>query len=320
MKKTTGQTIAILLLNTLLSFVGLPVMGNQITIPDTLTADTIQHNATRLKILTWNIGMLPVPELFKEKDERAQAIGNALSKKDYDIIVFQEAFTLYARNVIGKTLHEQYPYAYGPVNKSLLSLKVNSGIWILSKYPLKIRKEIEFTVSAGMDGFAKKGAVLLEGLYNGAPFQLIATHLQDDAYPQIIRNQQLSEIHEKLIIPYSETDMPQIICGDFNTDEKAVENYRVMLNLLDAKDEGISGTMKITFDDESNDVFKSRHPDPRRIDYVLTRNTKLIHWITEKVAVLKSRWGENREYLSDHNGLEADIEFTAVNYLTRVEK
>ena len=295
-------------------------MGNQVNYNDSLIMDTLLKNTTGLKILTWNIGMLPVLDMFKEKDERAQAIGNALIVKDYDIIVFQEAFTFYARNVIGQTLQEQYPYAYGPVNKSLFSLKVNSGIWILSKIPLKIRKEIEFTVAAGMDEFAKKGAVLLEGWFYGVLFQLIATHLQDDAYGQIIREQQLKEIHEKLIKPYSQVDVPQIICGDFNTDEKVAQNYKGMLAILDAEDEEICGSMKITFDDLSNDVFQSPHPDPRKIDYVLTRNPHLIRLINEKVAVLKSRWGNKKDYLSDHNGLEAVIEFNNVDYMTKVFK
>ena len=314
------RSINTIILHFLLVFASLMAKGNHFSATDLTGIDSISITRHHLTILSWNIGMLPVVDIFKEKDERAQAIGNALSGKDYDIIVFQEAFTSYARNVIGQTLHDQYPYTYGPVNRGLFSLKVNSGIWILSKFPLKIRKEIEFTVAAGMDEFAKKGAVLLEGVFYGTPFQLIATHLQDDDYPQTIREQQLSEIYEKLIIPFSGTDMPQIICGDFNTDEKAVENYRGMLTILDADDREISGALKVTFDDISNDVFKSLHPDPRRIDYVLTRNSNCIQRMNERVAVLKSRWGENREYLSDHNGLEAVIEFKQVDYLTKVFK
>ena len=264
--------------------------------------------------------MLPVVDLFKEKDERPQAIANALGCKDYDIIVFQEAFTFYARNVIGHKLHGLYPYAYGPINQSLLSLRINSGIWILSKIPLTIVKTIEFNASAGMDGLARKGAVLLEGRFYGAPFQLIATHLQDDEYPQSIREQQLTEIHEKLIAPCSEPGTPQIICGDFNTDEKMVANYRGMLALLDAEDCGVSGAVRVTFDDEANDVYQSPHPDPRRIDFVLTRNAQFILNMKEEVAVLKSGWGDHKQYLSDHNGLEAVIRFKSPDYLTKVFK
>ena len=310
----------VLILYLLFTMTGLKVNCNQITMNDSLSGDSLYKPQAPLKILSWNIGMLPVLDMFKEKDERAQAIANALYLKNYDIIVFQEAFTLRARTVIGQTLQNLYPFAYGPVNQVALSLRVNSGIWILSKVPLLIKKEIEFTVSAGMDGLARKGAVLLEGQFYGAPFQLIATHLQDDNYPQLIREQQLAEIHEKLIFPFSEPEMPQIICGDFNTDIKVADDYRGMLTILDAEDSEISGKMKVTFDDESNDVFKSPHPDPRRLDYVLTRNSQLIQWINQKVAVLKSKWGKNKEYLSDHNGLEAFIEFKSVDYLTRVYK
>ena len=312
------QTKMLLIFICLFVFICLSVIGNRQSDFYRIVNDSnsaIQHPLT---ILSWNIGMLPVLDIIKESDERIQAIATVLRDKEYDIIVFQEAFTLSARKVISQSLHDQYPFAYGPVNKSFFSLRVNSGIWILSKIPLKIRKEIEFTVSAGFDGLARKGAVLLDGLFYGTTFQLIATHLQDDTYPQLIREQQLTEIYEKLVEPFSQADVPQIICGDFNIDDKVVANYKGMLSLLDAEDGEITGTSKITFDDVFNDVFKSPHPDPRKIDYVLTRNAHLIQRINEKVEILKSKWGEKWEYLSDHNGLEAVIEFRSENYLTTV--
>ena len=318
MKKMSNQTIRILLINCLLTFTGLLGYGNQMNIYDSLTMDTITCNSTLLKILSWNIGMLPVLDLFKEKDERAEAIANALSLCDYDIIVFQEAFTAHARDVINHTLHDRYPYAYGPANGSKFSLKFNSGIWILSKVPLQKKKEIEFTASAGFDSFARKGAVLFEGEFQNNSFQLIATHLQDDDYPQAIRNQQLEEIFEKLIFPFSDMRTPQIICGDFNIDEKKVENHQGMLTILNAEDGAISGKTKITFNDETNDAFISTHANPRMIDYILTRNSNVIKWISRRVAVLKYRWGRGTEYLSDHHGIEAAIVFRKGDYLSKV--
>ena len=181
-----------------------------------------------------------------------------------------------------------------------------------------MKKEIEFTLSAGFDAFARKGAVLMEGQFHNSTFQLIATHLQDDEYPQSIRDQQLMEIFEKLIFPYSDMQTPQIICGDFNTDEKKVKNYTGMLTILDAENGEISGNMKVSFDDEANDAFKSSHPDPRLIDYILTRNSHFIQWISRKVAVLKCKWGKGSEYLSDHHGIEAVIIFRKGDYLSKV--
>ncbi len=264
--------------------------------------------------------MLPVMDLFAEIDERAEAVATALFSCDYDIIVFEEAFSSYARSVLRHKLKDLYPYTYGPANRSVFSIKCNSGIWILSKIPLEIKKEIEFSVSTGFDDFARKGAILLEGRIHNIRFQLLATHLQDDKYPQCIREQQLVEIYEKLILPYTQTSTPQIICGDFNTDEKISQYYHGLLNILKAQDGVISGNMKITFDDEANDVYRSVHPDPRQIDYILTRNSQLIHWIRRKVAVLKSKWGKGKEYLSDHNGIEAYIEFKNADYLSKVYK
>jgi endonuclease/exonuclease/phosphatase family metal-dependent hydrolase len=197
-------------------------------------------------------------------------------------------------------------------------LKFNSGIWILSKVALEKKKEIEFTASAGFDSFARKGAVLFEGQFQNRSFQLIATHLQDDDYPQAIRNQQLEEIFENLIFPFSDMRTPQIICGDFNIDEKKVENYEGMLTILNAEDGAISGKMKITFNDETNDAFKTTPANPRMIDYILTRNSNVIQWISRRVAVLKFRWGKGTEYLSDHHGIEAAIVFRKGDYLSKV--
>ena len=294
--------------------------GNNPATIDSCSIDSISRLPFKLKLLSWNIGMLPVLDIFADKDERAEAVATALFSCDYDIIVFEEAFSSLERSVIRYKLHDLYPYAYGPANRAVFSLKCNSGIWILSKIPLVIIKEIQFTNSTGFDDFARKGAILLAGNFHNIPFQLLATHLQDDRYPQQIREQQLNEIYEKLIAPFAYTATPQIICGDFNTDEKISQYYHGLLNILKAEDGAISGNIKITFDDEANDVYRSAHPDPRQIDYILTRNSQLIKWIRREVTVLKSKWGKGQVYLSDHNGIEAYIEFKNVDYLSKVYK
>ena len=310
--------MGILLFNLMLLLAGLTVNGNQVELIDSIKMDSLDKNGAQLKILSWNIGMVPVLDLFKEKYDRAEAIANALISCDYDIIVFQEAFTAHSRAVLNHALHDQYPFAYGPVNGSPFSLKFNSGIWILSKVALEKKKEIQFSASAGFDSFARKGAVLYEGQFQNRSFQLIATHLQDDDYPQAIRDQQLTEIFEQLIYPFSDMNTPQIICGDFNTDEKKVDHYKGMLTILDAENGVISGTKKITFDDESNDTFRSNHPNPRVIDYIFTRNSNVIQWISRRVAIIKLKWGKGTEYLSDHNGLETFIVFRKGDCLTKV--
>jgi len=312
------NTVHIILFIFLVSLVCPDAKGSLQCLPGRNLPDSLADPGIQLKILSWNIGMLPLADLFKEKDGRPEAIASALYHcHEYDIIVFEEAFTQGARAVIAKKLRGLYPFAYGPVNGHRLSMRVSSGIWILSKIPLEIRKEIEFTESAGFDAFARKGAVLLEGQFRNSVFQLIATHLQDDEYPQSIRECQLRQIYNELLLPYSDPLTPQIICGDFNTDEKVAVNYLGMLSILNAEDGEISGQLKVSFDDESNDAFRSPHPDPRRIDYMLTRNGNLIRHISRDITVLRSGWGDGKQYLSDHNAIEAEVLFSNRDYLTR---
>jgi len=63
-----------------------------------------------LKILSWNIYMLPHCSLINGNTRRAKAIAENLSGSEYDIIVFQEAFDYRARKIIRNILNKKYPY------------------------------------------------------------------------------------------------------------------------------------------------------------------------------------------------------------------
>ena len=102
------RTVITLILHCLLAMAALSANGNQLSNAGFPVFDSLTGRQNHLKILSWNIGMLPVVDLFKEKDNRPQAIAKALRDKDYDIIVFQEAFTVYARDIIGRSLQDQY--------------------------------------------------------------------------------------------------------------------------------------------------------------------------------------------------------------------
>jgi len=294
----------------------LPVLGNQNERDSTTTGDPLSQDGARLNILSWNIGLLPYIDFFSEGLDRAAFIAYELSSSEYDVIVFQEVFSAGARKILKKNLTEKYPFMYGPFNRSGTTLKFSSGLLVFSKIPLSIIREIEFGVASGFDCLARKGAVLLEGKIFQTKFHLIATHLQDDVYPQSIREKQLLEIYSALILPYSDPSIPQLICGDFNTNARQTENYQGMLTLLDAQDGLLSGPLQITFDDESNDIRKTTNRNPRLIDYILARNTRLISRISRKVSVVKAKWAKNRYNLSDHHGVEAVVIFREPQYLT----
>ena len=264
---------------------------------------------SEIKILSWNIGDLPYIEQIKNKDERLNSISNVLKNCDqvYDVLVFEESFTNNSRNIIKEKLHNEYPYSYGPIGSII---KFNSGLWILSKVPLELKKEIIFRDSKGFDKLSRKGAALFEGNFKDKRFQLIITHLEDDKYSQIIRNKQIEQIFNQLIVPYSSPNVLQIICGDFNTDQKNVNDYNDLITKLDVQNDTISG--KFTFDDKLNDIYKS-HNNPRIIDYIFIRNSSSILNVKRDVIIFKNKWKKGY-YLSDHNAIEAIIKFKEIEY------
>lgn len=278
------------------------------TSPQTVsTVNDLYPTTGNLKILSWNIYMLPYLSLFNGNKKRAKLIAEKLENSDYQIIVFQEAFSSVCRGIISKGLKENYPYQYGPANKKHPIFKTNSGLWIVSKIPLEELDEIRFSISEGFDAVARKGAVIFKGKYNDADFQLITTHLQADGIPHI-RERQITEIKEKLLNKYYAPFIPQIICGDFNIEMDDEHHYPYMLQTLDAVNGEIKGD-KTTYDEVYNTLSQERTGKRKTIDYVLIRNARWIKNIERKVNTF---YEINKNYignLSDHYALEAEVNF-----------
>lgn len=260
-----------------------------------------------LKILSWNIYMLPYLSRFNGNGKRAELIGQQLKDSDYQIIVFQEAFSSKCRGILRKYLSAKYPYHYGPVNKPTLSLYTSSGLWIWSKLPLTLLKTIRFRHAEGFDMIARKGAALFEGEYHGARFQLLATHLQSEN-PDRIAASQCAEISQMLKEFYT-PDVPQLLCGDFNTEMSDKKNYSRMLQTLDADNGELAGALRSTYDEKNNTLIRKPHGKSEVIDYILTRNTHLIDKIRRSVVEFCHHDCGKSSHLSDHYAMEAILEF-----------
>jgi len=205
-----------------------------ISVPFSGEAQFLESNKS-LKVLSWNIHMLPSFIYSKTKKiKRADEIITALETSAYNIILFQEAFNSKVRNKIRKKLQKKYRYAYGPVNKKIVSLRTNSGLWILSDRPLIVQKALAFDECFGQSCLARKGAMLVQGDHYGHLFQLINSHTSGGP----VNNYQLHLIREKLLDPFSKDKIPQIICGDFNTRTVSVDDrYNAMLRIFDVRDQ-----------------------------------------------------------------------------------
>jgi len=276
-------------------------------VPGLTVSGTNRH---KLKILTWNIYMLPFCSKINKNYKRAMAIAQEIPGYAYDIIVFEEAFDHQARKILRNQLKAYYPFMYGPANKSSFSLRTNSGIWILSKIPLKQLEQIKFENRFGIDALARKGAVLFEGDWHGQPFQLLGTHLQNDSPDSVRYGQCHDEIADKLLKKYAGSDIPQIVCGDFNIEFAKRVNYAKMLKILDAENGSLTGDLQTSFDEVNNKLAQKENGEKQLIDYVLVRNPVAIKDIERQVIVLKGYVSDIFSDLSDHYGIEATINFS----------
>ena len=273
-----------------------------------------------LKLLSWNIQMLPSVVKSNGKARRARAITHQLKQRDYDVIIFQELFKRRSRKIITKGLSSLYPHHTKILNRKTISIKSNGGVIIFSKYPIQKVFQIRFKDRMGVDRLARKGAMLAELDVNGKSVQVVGTHLQAFGSQEILYAQYQQLAHE-LIDPNTKAGVPQLICGDFNTlkslPPKLPDNisqdfinrlprYFTMLETLRAADGPLQGEQQFTMDRPYNDLCKTRKEYRLLLDYVLFRaNSPNNYTINRRVQIIRQRWNKEHEDLSDHFGLEA---------------
>lgn len=261
-----------------------------------------QKADSSLKILSWNIYMLPHRWIHTGQIERSKEIAKALKNEESDIIVFSEAFEDKSRQIIYDGLKERFPYQSGKPEKNV-KWKTNSGLWIISKYPLCEIKHIFFRESKGMDRFACKGALLIESEKNGIRFQVIGTHLQSDLKGRDVRAVRLSQfeqIRNELLEPYKAKGLPQFLAGDLNTIASDSINHHKMLTTLNLNEANLCGDHCFSYDYGNNDVIKEDPQDPQLIDYILFRAEGLKIAGETSVKVFRNKWDTGHSDLSDH--------------------
>lgn len=267
--------------------------------------DTEQNRS--LKILSWNIYMLPATaSLSKQigktyRMARTKAIVEYVKQKDFDIIVWQEAFHPFSRFQLKRKLRFLYPYQYGPANRAAFP-KTNSGITIFSKIKLKLLNQIKYKAKKGIDAITNKGALLLEGKWNKQNFQILGTHLQAGSpNAPALRLQQMQQIKDELLTPFKKENVPQIICGDMNTRRKS-EAYNNMIKTFDVE--------TYTLNNTNGSTCRSNKTD-NEIDYIFVKNNGLtLQKVSTKMLIPEMKWGSNGEkWLSDHHAIETTIQF-----------
>ncbi|GMI01329.1 hypothetical protein TrST_g11749 [Triparma strigata] len=153
---------------------------------------TLSSSPASFSLLTYNIaGLSPhinVNPPFRRLQEYCTRLEESSSSKQPDIICFQEAFSPHVSQKIIKKALVSYPYKVVeplPIPPSLPligpTLQMNSGLCIVSKYPIIWADAMSYGSDAcGADFQANKGCVGVGIEVNGKEIAVFTSHLQSD--------------------------------------------------------------------------------------------------------------------------------------------
>lgn len=231
--------------------------------------------AKSVKVLTWNVQMLPSKwsflskELQKKQQLRTQWILRYIQQNDFDILFFQEAFDAHFLKVLSDSLAAQYPYRIAPHQGG--GIKLSNGLWTLSKFPITDLAHITYEAKSYPDLFAAKGAQLLCAEVETQKIFFINTHLQaDDAKAKhaSIRQRQLLQIKTQLIMPFIHASDALICTGDYNI-AAASDEHRHLKDILGLHDIIADFKMQLpTF--SSKNYWNKGQEVAQRLDYFLS--------------------------------------------------
>lgn len=174
--------------------------------------------AKALKLMTWNVQMLPdivaVSDLdIKERAKRmARQILDLPTREQPDIVAFNEVFNETGRDSLKRYLKSTYPYIIEKLEHPGIDLEEDSGLMLVSKLPFQTLPTggefffEPFKKAAGWDKYAAKGVGVVRVLMPFDPTTIVFTHLQasdNSANPERmemdIREDQLRMIREVLL-------------------------------------------------------------------------------------------------------------------------
>lgn len=268
--------------------------------------------AEDVKLLTWNVYMLPKPINFTRQIERTDLIAKEILKADYDVILLQEAFMGSFRKKLSRAIKKEYPYQDHLTRSRRLIHFINSGLYIASRYPFEVLGWHYFNDCTHSDCFSAKGVLLVEVTTpKGKKVQIAMSHMQawDDRRAVEARTHQVDEI-KTLLDTYARPGVPQILAGDLNINAKTTTEYPAAIAHLQMTNTDLEGPLTST-NGFKVECYKTpgQPSDGDWIDHVWLRSqgteTKILN---KQVRPFKAIFKSGKECsLSDHYGVEAII-------------
>lgn len=289
----------------LVRFLTAHAMSGETAQPDSAAAGA----GTALKVLTWNIQMLPAAfsqmdrRLDKMQAERAPWIIDHLNQSDYDVVCLQEVLDVAMQRKLEAGLKEQYPYEVPP-QYAADGRAFSNGVLIMSRVPIRYVAHVVFDDLSRIEVFTSKGCCLVEGEKDGVPFQLAGTHFPTGR--QAIKDKAVAAIAERLLAPHRRPGVPQILLGDFNTDKGSPE-YDALLRLTETADFPVDDPRPYSSD--SRNSWKTGKPNKLNlIDHVLLNPCGTASAFMRVTIQRPTREYEGRTIdLADHYGVAAEL-------------
>ena len=236
------------------------------TIHNNTQTETLS-GANELKVTTYNVEDLPL--IAKKRGARMAAIPDHV--KGYDVVMFQEAFSG-LRNQLRLDLAAEYPYqTHIPSDNSLTVF--DSGIFIVSRYPITDVADFIYPQCAGTDCGGQKGVLYAEIIKDGHAYHVTNTHAAsfDTAEARTLRQTQFEQIRELVDNQSISAEEAVLMGGDMNVNKFLFpEDHSGMLSRLNATEPTNTG-YEATFDARINRLIGS--DKVQYLDYVVYSNT-----------------------------------------------
>ncbi len=264
--------------------------------------------AGNLKLLTWNIQMLPTALSFaSEKLQKGQALRapwiiEYLNEQDYDVVVLQEVIDPKITAQLKSGLLATYPHVVA-VDAKLGTSACSGGILFACRVPIKYVAHIVFQNITGVDKLAEKGCVLVEGEVDGVRFQLAGTHLQ--AGDDDTRDKQFAEIRDGILVPHRQDGVPQLLAGDMNV-ATTEPSYRLLLATTEMTDAVLDDPHPFTVDGHNS--WNQPNKRAKHIDHVLIDPRGTTSRIARQTVQRARREHEGKTIdYADHYGVIANV-------------
>ncbi|BAZ51578.1 hypothetical protein NIES4103_42350 [Nostoc sp. NIES-4103] len=282
------------------------------------------------KLLTDNVYMLST-KLYPNwgQEQRAGLIAKSDYIKDYDVVIFQEAFENTASNKLLSGLRSEYPHqtpVLGRTKKGWDStlgnysnglLVEDGGVAIVSRWPIKEKVQYVFKESCGADFYSNKGFVYVKLEKNQRFYHVIGTHTQAEdrvcgrGKPAEIRSSQFREINKFIRDKNIPPNEIVFIGGDLNVNRNNSSEYRRMLASLEVDEPKDYAGFTATWDPTTNSIARYNYPNSpgEYLDYILIskNHAQPNFWYNQASDVHSPEWtvtsyGQTYKYndYSDH--------------------